>query len=177
MNSEKVDCDKGKIVTLAIFGLTVFFWISSGPINDLLGGFKSFDTIVTLSTIILVNFARVVHWKDIEKTADWGVLLLFGGGICLSNVLKETGTSLFLANQISGMVAHMGIFIIVLVIATFVVFLTEFASNTASAALLIPVFASVAEAFGMSPVILSVFCRLQFALIVFNIIPKKQKWG
>ncbi|ECM9762015.1 Anion transporter, partial [Salmonella enterica subsp. enterica serovar Typhimurium] len=86
----------------------------------------------------------VVHWKDIEKTADWGVLLLFGGGICLSNVLKETGTSLFLANQISGMVAHMGIFIIILVIAAFVVFLTEFASNTASAALLIPVFASVA---------------------------------
>ncbi|RYA67833.1 Anion transporter, partial [Enterobacter cloacae complex sp. 2DZ2F16B1] len=110
--------------------------------------------------IILVNFARVVHWKDIEKTADWGVLLLFGGGICLSNVLKETGTSLFLANQISGMVAHMGIFIIILVIATFVVFLTEFASNTASAALLIPVFASVAEAFGMSPVILSVLIAI-----------------
>ncbi|BFO31270.1 SLC13 family permease [Klebsiella pasteurii] len=159
-NSEQVDWDKGKIVTLAIFGLTVFFWIFSGPINDLLGGFKSFDTIVALGAIILVNFARVVHWKDIEKTADWGVLLLFGGGICLSNVLKETGTSLFLANQISGMVAHMGIFIIILVIAAFVVFLTEFASNTASAALLIPVFASVAEAFGMSPVILSVLIAI-----------------
>lgn len=115
---------------------------------------------MALGAIILVNFARVVHWKDIEKTADWGVLLLFGGGICLSNVLKETGTSLFLANQISGMVAHMGIFIIILVIATFVVFLTEFASNTASAALLIPVFASVAEAFGMSPVILSVLIAI-----------------
>ncbi len=35
------------------------------------------------------------------------------------------------------------------------VFLTEFASNTASAALLIPVFATVAEALGVSPVILS----------------------
>lgn len=45
-NTEQVDWDKGKVVTLAIFGLTVFFWIFSGPINDLLGGFKSFDTIV-----------------------------------------------------------------------------------------------------------------------------------
>ena len=35
-------------------------------------------------------------------------------------------------------------------------FLTEFASNTASAALLIPIFASVAEAFGLSPIVLSV---------------------
>lgn len=156
LNTGRVDWDKGKIVTLAIFGLTVFFWIFSGPVNGMLGGFKSFDTLVALGAIVLVNFARVVHWKDVEKTADWGVLLLFGGGICLSNILKETGTSLFLASQISGMVAHMGMFVIILVIATFVVFLTEFASNTASAALLIPVFASVAEAFGMSPVILSV---------------------
>ena len=38
---------------------------------------------------------------------------------------------------------------------TFVVFLTEFASNTASAALLVPVFATIAEALGLSPVILS----------------------
>ncbi|EJQ0043133.1 DASS family sodium-coupled anion symporter [Salmonella enterica subsp. enterica serovar Newport] len=160
LNTTPVDWDKGKIVTAAIFGLTVFFWIFSGPINQVLGGFKSFDTIVALGAIVLVNFARVVHWKDIEKTADWGVLLLFGGGICLSNVLKETGTSLFLANQISGMVAHMGIFVIILVIAIFVVFLTEFASNTASAALLIPVFASVAEAFGLSPVLLSVLIAI-----------------
>lgn len=156
LSNEQVNWDKGKIVTLAIFGLTVFFWIFSAPINGMLGGFKSFDTIVALCAIIMVNFARVVHWKDVEKTADWGVLLLFGGGICLSNILKETGTSLFLANQISDMVAHMGIVIIIMAIAIFVVFLTEFASNTASAALLIPVFASVAEAFGLSPVILSV---------------------
>lgn len=160
LNVEPVNWDKGKVVTLGIFGLTVFFWIFSSPINDMLGGYASFDTIVALCAIVLVNFARVVHWKDVEKTADWGVLLLFGGGICLSNVLKETGTSLFLANQISTMVAHMGIFIIVLVIASFVVFLTEFASNTASAALLIPVFATVAEAFGMSPVILSVLIAI-----------------
>ncbi|OLQ93240.1 Anion transporter [Vibrio panuliri] len=156
LNHDPVDWDKGKVVTLAIFATTVFFWIFSKPINAMLGGYAKFDTIVALGAIVAVNFARVVHWKDIEKTADWGVLLLFGGGICLSNVLKATGTSVFLANALSEMIAHLGIFFIIAVIAVFVVFLTEFASNTASAALLIPVFATVAEAFGMSPVILSV---------------------
>jgi sodium-dependent dicarboxylate transporter 2/3/5 len=38
---------------------------------------------------------------------------------------------------------------------TFVVFLTEFASNTASAALLIPVFAGIAESLGISPLVLT----------------------
>ncbi|MBY7897575.1 DASS family sodium-coupled anion symporter [Vibrio fluvialis] len=156
LNRQPVLWDKGKVVTLAIFGLTVFLWIFSKPVNVMLGGFKSFDTIIALGAIVMVSFARVVHWKDIEKTADWGVLLLFGGGICLSNVLKQTGTSVFLANELSAMIADLGLLFIVLVIAAFVVFLTEFASNTASAALLIPVFASVAEAFGVSPVLLSV---------------------
>lgn len=70
----------------------------------------------------MLSFARVVHWKEIQKTADWGVLLLFGGGLCLSNVLKQTGTSVFLANALSDMVSHMGIFVVILVVATFVVF-------------------------------------------------------
>ncbi len=160
LNYEPVTWDKGKVVTLGIFALTVFCWIFSKPVNAMLGGFASFDTLVALGAIVLVNFARVVHWKDVEKTADWGVLLLFGGGICLSNVLKQTGTSVFLANELSALISHVGLFFIVFVIAVFVVFLTEFASNTASAALLIPVFASVAEAFGISPVILSVLIAI-----------------
>lgn len=136
LNRTPVEWDKGKVVTLSIFALTVFCWIFSKPLNAMLGGFAKFDTIVALGAIVLVNFARVVHWKDVEKTADWGVLLLFGGGICLSNVLKQTGTSVFLANELSALISHFGLFFIVLVIAVFVVFLTEFASNTASAALL-----------------------------------------
>ncbi|MYM59356.1 DASS family sodium-coupled anion symporter [Vibrio sp. OCN044] len=151
-----IEWDKGKVVTLAIFALTVCLWIFSKPINAMIGGYAKFDTIVALGAVIAVNFARVVHWKDIEKTADWGVLLLFGGGICLSNVLKATGTSVFLANELSELISQMGIVVVVAIIAAFVVFLTEFASNTASAALLIPIFASVAEAFGLSPIVLSV---------------------
>ncbi len=105
--------------------------------------------------IVLVSFARVVHWKDIEKTTDWGVLILFGGGICLSNILKVTGTSVFLAESLSGFLSQASMILIILTVATFVVLLTEFASNTASAALLVPVFAGVAQALGLSPVVLS----------------------
>jgi sodium-dependent dicarboxylate transporter 2/3/5 len=156
INFESINWDKGKIVTLAIFALTVFLWIFSKPINAMIGGYSKFDTLVALLALVLVNFARVVHWKDIEKTADWGVLLLFGGGICLSQILKATGTSVFLANQLGNFISPLGIVIILLTITGFVVFLTEFASNTASAALLIPVFASVAEVLGVPPIVLSV---------------------
>ncbi|WEM40981.1 DASS family sodium-coupled anion symporter [Photobacterium sp. DA100] len=155
LDHKPVEWNNGKLATLVIFGITVLLWIFSKPINGMLGGFKSFDTLVALAAIVMLGASRVVQWKDIEKSTDWGVLLLFGGGICLSNVLKATGTSVFLAHSLSGFLEQAGLFFTILVVAGFVVFLTEFASNTASAALLVPVFATVAEALGVSPVILS----------------------
>ncbi|PMH46645.1 Anion transporter [Vibrio sp. 10N.286.49.B3] len=155
LNHEPVVWSNSKKITLAIFLLTVTCWIFSKPINALLGGFSKFDTLVAIGAIVLLGASRVVNWKDIEKTTDWGVLILFGGGICLSNILKATGTSVFLAHSLSGFLEQAGLFLVILTIVAFVVFLTEFASNTASAALLVPVFATIAEALGVSPVILS----------------------
>ena len=155
LDHQPVEWTNGKMITLAIFLLTVTLWIFSKPINAMLGDFEKFDTLVAIGAILLLGASRAVEWKDIEKTTDWGVLILFGGGICLSNVLKATGTSVFLAHSLSGFLEQAGILLTILAVVAFVVFLTEFASNTASAALLVPVFATIAEALGMSPVILS----------------------
>ncbi|ENL4770508.1 SLC13 family permease [Vibrio parahaemolyticus] len=155
LDHKPVEWTNGKMVTLAIFLLTVTLWIFSKPINTMLGGFAKFDTLVAIGAILLLGASRAVEWKDIEKTTDWGVLILFGGGICLSNVLKATGTSVFLAHSLTGFLEQAGVLLTILSVVAFVVFLTEFASNTASAALLVPVFATIAEAFGLSPVILS----------------------
>lgn len=155
LDHKPVEWTNGKKITLAIFLLTVSMWIFSKPINAMLGGFSKFDTLVAIGAIVLLGASRAVEWKDVEKTTDWGVLILFGGGICLSNILKATGTSVFLAHSLSGFLEQAGMLLTILTVVGFVVFLTEFASNTASAALLVPVFATIAEALGISPVILS----------------------
>ena len=150
-----VEWTNSKKITLSIFLLTVTLWIFGKPINAMIGGFSKFDSLVAIGAIVLLGASRAVEWKDIEKTTDWGVLILFGGGICLSNILKATGTSVFLAHSLSSFLETAGVLLTILAVVAFVVFLTEFASNTASAALLVPVFATIAEALGMSPVILS----------------------
>lgn len=152
---EKTQWNYHKKATIGIFLFAVVFWIFSSPINALLGGFSSFDTLVAMSALIALVVSGAVGWKDIEKSTDWGVLILFGGGLCLSAILKETGTSLFLAQNLSNWLGGVSPFMVILVIVAFVVFLTELASNTASAALLIPVFAAVAPALGLDPVILA----------------------
>lgn len=155
-----LDWTPNRKLTLGIFAVTVCLWVFSKPINAFLGGYKQFDTLVALGAIVLLGITRVVEWKDIEKTVDWGVLLLFGGGICLSNVLKATGTSVFLATELSEILSQVGLFMTLIAIISFVVFLTEFASNTASAALLIPIFVSIADPLGVPPLILCVIIAI-----------------
>ncbi len=38
---------------------------------------------------------------EVAENADWGVLLLFGGGLTLSAILKDSGTSLVLGQTLA----------------------------------------------------------------------------
>ncbi|WP_432697067.1 SLC13 family permease [Marinobacterium sp. YM272] len=141
--------------TLGVFGLTVCLWLFSSPISKLLGVTKGFDALVAIAAILMLCMLKLVSWKAVEKSADWGVLLLFGGGLTLSAMLKETGTSLYLAQSISDLLHGAPIILFILVVAAFVVMLTEIASNTASSALLVPIFVGIAGAMGMPEVVMA----------------------
>ena len=157
-------------LTLAIFLCTVIAWVGSVPLSNLLGGIAQFDTLIALIAAVLICLTGVASWQDIEQQTEWGVLVLFGGGIALSAVLKETGTSLFLAQHITATFAATSPVLLFFIIASFVVFLTEFTSNTATAALLVPLFAGVAESLGISAIAISVMvsvaCSCAFMLPV-----------
>ena len=147
-------------LTLLIFGVTVLAWVFSQPLSRLLGNLDQFDSLVAMVAIVAVGASGVASWPDIERQTEWGVLLLFGGGLCLSAVLQVSGTSAFLAQQMVSLFGGAPSWLVVLVIATFVVFLTELASNTATAALMVPLFAPIASSLGLSPVVMSVMVAL-----------------
>ncbi|WP_037374840.1 DASS family sodium-coupled anion symporter [Sedimenticola selenatireducens] len=143
-------------LTLGVFLLTVLLWLTSRPLSQWLGIDANFDSLVAIMAIVLIAALRLVEWRDIENSANWGVLLLFGGGLTLSALLKETGTSVFLAEGAAGLLQGAPLLLLLLVIVLFMVILTEFASNTASSALMVPIFASIAEAMGISATIMAV---------------------
>lgn len=131
-------------LVIVIFLLVAAGWIGSEPLSQWLGIRKDFDSVVAILGIVLLVVSGSISWKEIEQNANWGILLLFGGGIALSAILKQTGASAFLADHLNAFLQGQSLWVILLVITAFVVFLTELASNTASAALLIPIFTSVA---------------------------------
>jgi len=137
--------------TIAIFSSAGICWISGGLLGDWLKIGSSFDTLVALLAVLALVVFRTVGWKDIERGTEWGVLLLFGGGMALSAVLDKTGASLFMAREIVNLVHAWPVVLVISISLLFVILLGEFSSNTATAALMVPIFHSIAGELGMAP--------------------------
>lgn len=128
---------------LGIFALAVTGWLLGRPLGAWLGVPGDMDTLVALAAIFLIAATGVASWRDIERGTEWGVLLLFGGGLTLNALLKSSGASDFLGLGLAHLMDGWGMVLIILCLVTFVVFFSEVTSNTATAALLVPVFVAL----------------------------------
>ena len=94
----------------------------------------------------------VISSKDAIKSIDMNTILLFVGSLALATALKETGTGDLIASTI---VSKLGdnpsptalMIIIFIICAT----LTNFMSNTATTALMVPISLSISQAIGADP--------------------------
>ncbi|MCC6712360.1 MAG: DASS family sodium-coupled anion symporter [Candidatus Dadabacteria bacterium] len=134
----------------AVFGVVVLLWLFSRPISSWIGIEKEFDALVAILGIVLLVYLGTIEWKEIERFTDWGVLLLFGGGLVLSAMLSETGASRFLADIVKDHLSAHGAFVLVLGSVMLTILITEFASNTASAAIMVPIFLALGRDTGQS---------------------------
>lgn len=142
-DSEPIPWNLPRLLTLLVFIITAIAWILGAQIKSTFG-IDSPDTVVALAAAVTVVVLGLVTWRDVAANTDWGVLLLFGGGIALSSLLDKSGASLALGQALASQFVTTHPFIVILAVAAFIIMLTEFTSNTASAALLVPVFASIA---------------------------------
>lgn len=144
---DKLDGKQKRV--LGLFTLIAICWMCSSFISGLLGDFAEMDAMIALCAVVLLAVSGVINWTAIVKNTDWGVLLLFGGGITLSSVLMKTGAGHFLAAQMTELSAGHSTFFFLLIVSAFISLLTEFCSNTASAALVAPLMVTVAAEMGI----------------------------
>lgn len=136
-----------------MFGLTVLLMI-----------FYRFIPLANLSYTLIGLFAVVcafavpiklkpltfmLDWDDMKKL-PWGILILLGGGLALGDSMTRTGLSSVIGDEVLAGSGWLGenIWIAFAVLA---MGLTEFASNTAMTATLLPVVFDVAEKIGANP--------------------------
>ena len=156
---EKVSFNRKNIITLMIFISMAIMLLFSSLLNPWISAFlelpkkiENFDTVIALCVVIFICVSGVASWKEIQERVEWGVLVLFGGGLTLSIVMKDSGASKIMADSIVQFVQTKPLWVLCFVMTAFIIFLTEFTSNTASAALIMPIVISVAQSMNLPPI-------------------------
>ncbi len=104
-----------------------------------------------VGAIILV-LTGVISEKEALKSIDLKVVLLFGGSLALAEALETTGAGSLIADAIVGALgANPNPMILLLVVFVVGCALTNFMSNTATTALMVPIATSLAQSLGADP--------------------------
>jgi len=150
----KPETDAPNKTLAAIFLFTILLWVLDGVIAPLLNIKEGFNSLVSVSAIFLIFITRVLNWDEILKSIHWEVLLLFGGGLSLGMFIDQSGLGMILVSKVSQLVTVIPIFFFLWIIVLFSIILTEFMSNTASAALILPLLFTMSNQLHINPMIL-----------------------
>jgi sodium-dependent dicarboxylate transporter 2/3/5 len=128
-----------------IAGIALFF-IPAGMKNET-ANTNSFNDEENPNSIV-----NLLEWSDTKNMA-WGILLLFGGGLTLAKELENAGVMKMIGDGIS-MHAPQNLFLLILIVATVSIFLSEVMSNIAQVIVMAPILTSVAIAMNIPPLML-----------------------
>jgi sodium-dependent dicarboxylate transporter 2/3/5 len=168
----------GERWTLIVFVLTALMWIFSKskeigsfviPGLDMIFPGIDDSTIAMAGALLLFllpvsisNREYTMTWDAVAKI-PWGILILFGGGICLSKGFIKSGLADLLVTQFSALhILHVGV--LILLLALLVSLLTEVTSNTAIASVMMPILAVTSISLMINPIILMLTAALTASL-------------
>jgi sodium-dependent dicarboxylate transporter 2/3/5 len=156
----------GERFVLAVFVVTALAWVFRAPkqvgavnipgLTDVLPGLS--DPIIAIAAALIMfavplrrsRYPTALDWESARKV-PWGVLLLFGGGLALAAAFEASGLSDWIGGQLAGL-EGVPLPLVILATGAVFVFLTELTSNTATAALGMPLMAGVAQGLGLAAV-------------------------
>ena len=143
----------------AIVTLTIAAWIILGNRVDL--------AVIALLGSVALFATRCIAWEEAERRIYWNIVLMYGGAIALGIVIDRTGAARWLVDTVlQGATIPATVAVAAVALGTLV--LSEFMSNVAAVAVMLPLAFNMASQLGASPVALtlatSIGAGLDFAL-------------
>jgi len=129
-----------------VMALTIFAWFGYGSKLGI-------ANIAILSLVLLFSF-NLINWKMVEHHINWAIILMYGGAICLGEVMQTSGAALWVSQHIfEGTVQSGTVFLIAIAFLSMI--LTTFMSNSAVIAILMPPAISMCAEYGISPALVT----------------------
>jgi sodium-dependent dicarboxylate transporter 2/3/5 len=89
-------------------------------------------------------------WEQASRI-DWGIVLLYGGGLALGDLAFSTGLARWVGESLTSWLPSHSVTALTVVFTGLAILLSEATSNTASANMIVPVAVAVAQAAGVNP--------------------------
>ena len=150
----KADAKSPNKTLAAIFLFTVVLWMMDSILSPLLNIGSGFNSLVAIITITLMFVTRVLTWEEIMKSIRWEILLLFGGGLTLGMLIDSSGLGEILIGYVAQLATTVPLIVFIWIVVLFCIILTEFMSNTASAAMILPLLFTLANTLHIHPMML-----------------------
>jgi len=152
---------RAEAIVIGVFAFAAIGWIFGKPLAAITN-LPITDTVVALIAAVLLFAIPVslkkgqftLEWED-TRNMPWGVLLLIGGGLAIAGAFKSTGLALSIGESLS-IFKSLNILLLLFIVTSAIVFLTELTSNTASTATFLPVVGAIAVGIGQDPLLLCV---------------------
>lgn len=145
----------------SVFVLTAMAWMFQPLLSASLLPWLN-DTVIAIAAALIlflipVNLREKQFLMDWESAREmpWGVLLLFGGGLALAGVISSSGLASWIAASL-GILGMLPALLMVALVVTVIIFLTEVTSNTATAAAFLPLLGALAMSQDVSPIFFTV---------------------
>ena len=141
--------------SLALFLIATVLSFTRSLYQNFLPGLKPayvFTVCATVSFLVTnKDHERVLKWKEVQGKLVWELIFVFAGGLAAGSLINGSGA----ADAIGTMVAGMGLtggLLTVFVIVLVTLILSDVTSNTATAAVAIPIVISIVQGVGLNPV-------------------------
>ena len=148
---EKLNTTQKKI--LLIFLGTILLWFMGSQFEVWLGLPTSVSNVAIVSVLsVLIMFGlNLLDLRDL-KSIQWELIFLVGGGILLGEAMIVSGAASGISNALASMHGSAPTILIIVVLSLISLLLTNFISNSATAAILIPIAIETANILEMTPV-------------------------
>ncbi|MFN8666694.1 MAG: DASS family sodium-coupled anion symporter [Gemmatimonadaceae bacterium] len=146
-----------KVASIAT--LTILAWVLVGDRFDL--------AVISLLGATALFATKAIEWEEAERRIYWNIVLMYGGAIALGAVIDKTGAARWIVERMVGDQSFPPLLAVGAVLVGSLI-LSEFMSNAAAVAVMLPLAFSLGKTLGASPVALtlatSIGAGLDFAL-------------
>lgn len=144
-----------EICSLGLFLLATVLSFTRQFYQNLLPGLKPAYVFITCAMLAFCvanqDGTRLVIWKKVQTKIVWEMIYIFAGGLACGTLVNQSGAAKYIGEAVASMNLSNS-FLLVAVIITMTLLLSDVTSNTATAAIAMPLVISIVTGIGKNPI-------------------------